>query len=110
MLLLTLILIPFIGSFLAAWLPANARNREAWLAAAIGLGGLIIIGIQFPHINNGEVLRYQIDWMPEHGLNLILRMDGLAWLFSMLIIGIFLDRKSTRLNSSHVKISYAVFC
>src|SRR5690606_42084119 len=25
-------------------------------------------------------------------------------------IAIFLDRKSTRLNSSHVKISYAVFC
>src|SRR5690606_40234091 len=24
--------------------------------------------------------------------------------------GILLDRKSTRLNSSHVKISYAVFC
>src|SRR5690606_7529410 len=24
--------------------------------------------------------------------------------------GIFIDRKSTRLNSSHVKISYAVFC
>src|SRR5690606_41820326 len=26
------------------------------------------------------------------------------------IINICLDRKSTRLNSSHVKISYAVFC
>src|SRR5690606_41630015 len=25
-------------------------------------------------------------------------------------IGLALDRKSTRLNSSHVKISYAVFC
>src|SRR5690606_39981729 len=25
-------------------------------------------------------------------------------------IGNFVDRKSTRLNSSHVKISYAVFC
>src|SRR5690606_39320368 len=24
--------------------------------------------------------------------------------------GVYLDRKSTRLNSSHVKISYAVFC
>src|SRR5690606_42060021 len=24
--------------------------------------------------------------------------------------GVFADRKSTRLNSSHVKISYAVFC
>src|SRR5690606_40925538 len=27
-----------------------------------------------------------------------------------LILQLFLDRKSTRLNSSHVKISYAVFC
>ena len=90
MLLLILTLIPFIGSVLAAMLPVNARNREAWLAAAIGLIGLIIIGVQFPHINNGEVLRYQIDWMPEYGLNLVLRMDGLAWLFCMLIIGIFL--------------------
>src|SRR5690606_42107122 len=27
-----------------------------------------------------------------------------------LLIGYALDRKSTRLNSSHVKISYAVFC
>src|SRR5690606_42023259 len=26
------------------------------------------------------------------------------------VVPIFLDRKSTRLNSSHVKISYAVFC
>src|SRR5690606_40764366 len=26
------------------------------------------------------------------------------------IAGLWLDRKSTRLNSSHVKISYAVFC
>src|SRR5699024_12710508 len=25
-------------------------------------------------------------------------------------VGVFLDRKSTRLNSSHVSISYAVFC
>src|SRR5690606_40570155 len=30
--------------------------------------------------------------------------------FSVFYMGINLDRKSTRLNSSHVKISYAVFC
>src|SRR5437899_6381761 len=29
---------------------------------------------------------------------------------SKLLQGIFLDRKSTRLNSSHLGISYAVFC
>src|SRR5690606_39727005 len=33
---------------------------------------------------------------------------GLALTLSLLTSG--LDRKSTRLNSSHVKISYAVFC
>src|SRR5690554_6994232 len=39
-----------------------------------------------------------------------------GWLFSWRLIGFVLtllagtDRKSTRLNSSHVRISYAVFC
>ena len=52
MLLLTLILIPFIGCVIAAFLPVNARNREAWLAADIALVGLIIICWQFPQISN----------------------------------------------------------
>src|SRR5690625_6809593 len=30
--------------------------------------------------------------------------------YSLLFFGLSLDRKSTRLNSSHVAISYAVFC
>src|SRR5690606_42128195 len=34
--------------------------------------------------------------------------DGL--LLALLPLGVREDRKSTRLNSSHVKISYAVFC
>src|SRR5436309_6915929 len=38
-------------------------------------------------------------------------MDGLAFLRAYRSRGgTALDRKSTRLNSSHVKISYAVFC
>ena len=61
MLLLILTLIPFIGCVLAALLPVNARNREAWLSAAIGLVGLIIIGSLFPQINNGEVVEVFSD-------------------------------------------------
>src|SRR5690554_7576362 len=30
--------------------------------------------------------------------------------FKHKVIGLLIDRKSTRLNSSHVRISYAVFC
>src|SRR5207244_10957606 len=35
---------------------------------------------------------------------------ALAVLFFLLVLAITLDRKSTRLNSSHQIISYAVFC
>src|SRR5690606_42111815 len=39
------------------------------------------------------------------------RFPGLAWLeFGWGNRDFYEDRKSTRLNSSHVKISYAVFC
>src|SRR5690606_41479229 len=34
----------------------------------------------------------------------------LAFERDQVLLAILLDRKSTRLNSSHVKISYAVFC
>src|SRR5690606_39772304 len=35
---------------------------------------------------------------------------GLQFVFELVVVEQMLDRKSTRLNSSHVKISYAVFC
>src|SRR5699024_11813605 len=40
-------------------------------------------------------------------------IEGFSWIHGLMIgLGTFigLDRKSTRLNSSHVSISYAVFC
>src|SRR5205807_10645968 len=36
----------------------------------------------------------------------VLRLDGLR----VIVVRMLLDRKSTRLNSSHLVISYAVFC
>src|SRR5690554_7219075 len=36
--------------------------------------------------------------------------DGISQFIAVYIDGDHLDRKSTRLNSSHVRISYAVFC
>src|SRR5437870_10841579 len=49
-----------------------------------------------------------IMWINHHRLfTVIRRTDTLLLLFNGLLL---LDRKSTRLNSSHVAISYAVFC
>jgi len=86
--LLTLLLLPFVGAVLAAAMPANARNREAWLAGVVTFGSLMFAARAFPMLRDGAVLRQEIPWLPEYGLNLVLRMDGLAWVFSMLVLGI----------------------
>jgi multicomponent K+:H+ antiporter subunit A len=86
--LVTLILLPFIGSLLAAVLPANARNTESSLAGIIALACAIQVALCFPDIADGGILRQEIDWLPELGLNLVIRMDGFAWMFCMLVFGI----------------------
>jgi multicomponent Na+:H+ antiporter MnhC subunit len=42
----------------------------------------------FPQVAHGNVLRQEIEWLPALGLNLVFRMDGFAWLFCMLVLGI----------------------
>lgn len=87
-LLLLLILLPFAGSILAALLPTNARNMEAWLSGCITIIALMIVIHLYPTISEGGVLRNEITWLPGADLNFTLRMDGFAWMFSILVTGI----------------------
>ena len=87
-LLLALLVLPFVGSILAALLPVNARNAEAWLAGAIALTALLIAGQFFPDVARGDVVRAELEWLPTLALNFTLRLDGFAWMFSMLVTGI----------------------
>ncbi|UVJ42261.1 monovalent cation/H+ antiporter subunit A [Pseudomonas sp. LS1212] len=86
--LIVLLLLPFVGSCLAAVLPHNARNSESLLAGLIALLGTVSVALLYPQIANGGVIREEYFWLPSLGLNLVLRMDGFAWLFSMLVLGI----------------------
>jgi len=88
MLLSALVLVPFIGSLLAALMPQDARNRESWLAIGVTVCGLVIGGLLLPQIASGEVLREAYAWLPAQGLDFVLRVDGLAWVFSMLVLAI----------------------
>ncbi len=69
-------------------LPANARNAESTLAGFIALFCVVQTALLFPEIANGGVVRQEFTWLPSLGLNFVIRMDGFAWLFSMLIMGI----------------------
>ena len=84
--LLIPLLLPFAGSALAALLPSNARNREAWLAAAVALAGIVAMAMRYPEIAAGEVLRHEIEWLPGLGLAFVVRVDGFAWMFAMLVL------------------------
>ncbi|MGH6885400.1 MAG: proton-conducting transporter membrane subunit, partial [Geminicoccales bacterium] len=86
--LLLLLGLPFAGSLLAAFLPTNARNQEAWLAGTVAFAGLLLALTCYPVIAAGAVLRAEVEWLPSLGLNFTLRMDGFAWMFTVLVTGI----------------------
>jgi len=87
MALLSILLLPFLGSLFAALLPSNARNAEAWLAGAVSLAATAIVASLYPQVAAEGVLRMTLPWAPALGLNFDLRMDGYAWLFALLVTG-----------------------
>ncbi|HEX7036065.1 MAG TPA: monovalent cation/H+ antiporter subunit A [Pseudomonadales bacterium] len=88
MLLVALIVLPFVGALLAALLPVNARNAEAWLAGAVALAGALVAAALYPEVAAGEVLHYEAEWLPAAALAFDLRLDGFAWMFALMVTGI----------------------
>nr|WP_311786459.1 monovalent cation/H+ antiporter subunit A [Fererhizobium litorale] len=87
--LLLLVALPFIGSIVAAMLLSTAsRILPAWLAGSFAFAATLVTALFYPQVTDGHVVRFEIEWLPEFGLNFTLRMDGFAWLFSMLVTGI----------------------
>lgn len=87
-LLVVLLALPFAGSIAAGCFPANARNAEAWLAGAIALAGFGLAASLYPEMSNGQVIRFDLEWLPAFGIDFTLRMDGFAWTFCVLVSGI----------------------
>jgi len=86
--LLTLLLLPFAGALVAALLPTHARNTAATLSALAAGAALLKVALMFPALREGGVLRQEVSWIPTAGLNLVLRVDGFAWMFAALVTGI----------------------
>lgn len=87
-LLLTTIVLPFVGSLVASLLPTNARNLEAWLACGTALCVLVSLVLLYPAMANGQIVRSEFAWIPPAGLYFVLRLDGFAWIFALLIAGV----------------------
>lgn len=85
--LFLLLLLPFVGCLVAALLPTNARNLESLWAAAVALAVALPLALLYPELRDGGVLTERIDWLPSLGVNLVVRLDGFAWMFAMLVSG-----------------------
>ncbi|HET9865233.1 MAG TPA: monovalent cation/H+ antiporter subunit A [Steroidobacteraceae bacterium] len=79
------VLLPFLGSLAAAFLPSHARNAAAWLAGLVALACVVLLAGSYAEIAHGGIVRWIVPWMPGVGLALNFRMDGYAWLFAMLV-------------------------
>ena len=60
----------------------------AWLCGSVALAVLALVAATAGAVFSGEVLRWSVDWLPALGLSFGFRMDGLAWMFTLLISGI----------------------
>jgi len=87
-LLLTMLALPFLGALVVATLPARARNAAVALAALVPVACCTCAALLYRSISQGTVLLEEVEWLPTLGLNLLLRLDGLAWIFSIVVLGI----------------------
>ena len=83
--LFALLALPFVGCLVAALLPTNARNLESLWAAAVALAVALPLALLYPEVRDGAVLTERIAWLPSLGVNLVVRLDGFAWMFAMLV-------------------------
>ena len=87
--MLTLLLaLPFAAALIIALVRGASRRTIAWLAAAAPLFGLAVLAWLTPAVMAGSVLESSRPWIAQAGLLFTLRLDGLAWMFAGLVLGI----------------------
>jgi len=86
--LLLLVCVPFAGALLVTLLSPRYRLPPAAVASLSVLPGIILVLSKATAVYDGEVLVNSWEWMPEIGLALAFRLDGLSMLFALLILGI----------------------
>ncbi len=87
--LLLILLLPLAAGPAAALAAQRVgRNAAAWSVGAVTAAALAILLAAGREVFAGGVLAARWEWLPEAGLNLSLRLDGLALLFALLILAI----------------------
>ena len=80
--------LPFLGAVFPALLIRAGRNAAASAAGLTTFLALMGLLIHIPDVMRGTVVTARFDWIPGLGLNANFMLDGLGFLFALLILGI----------------------
>lgn len=85
-------MLPVLGAF-ASWLLSRRSDgtsirAHALLAAVAPFTGVLLLASHWPQASDQNALITTVQWIPQLGLDLSFRLDGLSWLFATLITGI----------------------
>lgn len=80
--------LPFLGALTPAIAIRFGRGTATLIAALFTAAALALILHHLPAILAGQTITTRINWLPRLGLNANFRLDGLALLFALLILGI----------------------
>jgi len=83
-----IVCLPIIAMLLPVLTDRFGRNACSLATALAPLLALLLLLREAPRVFAGEVLVSHWDWLPGLGLNLSLRLDGLGFLFALLILAI----------------------
>ncbi|MBN8443022.1 MAG: monovalent cation/H+ antiporter subunit A [Thauera sp.] len=83
-----IVILPFIGAPLAALMIRAGRNACAGSAFAASLAAFVLLLSHAPQVLEGEAVQAGWTWLPGLGLDADLMLDGLGFLFALLILGI----------------------
>ena len=87
--LLLIVLLPLlVGTLVTWWLGPRSRPLTALAAATVTAASLLLLLSHAPAIFDGQTVVEFLPWVPQIGLNLGFRLDGLSLMFAGLIMGI----------------------
>ncbi|MCU4676783.1 monovalent cation/H+ antiporter subunit A [Catenovulum sp. 2E275] len=81
-------LLTTLGSLISSLTAKLSRNQTAAITLLAPIAALAICLYHAPAVFNGDILYSQFNWLEQLNLSISFRLDGLAFLFALLILGI----------------------
>ncbi len=83
-----LLAVHLVTGVLAIAFGARLGRRALWLAIVGPAAAVVWAAAQAPDVLDGEVLHERVQWVPELGISLDLRVDAFSLLMTLLVAGI----------------------